>query len=361
MQHPMSRQNSFVLLQEEQIYKNVETVKNSDTPTDTSNPHVKLPSIDHVLQAIDSYQNEQQINDSKLLLEFKHRSSSQLLESLIYNETQQKQQQQQQSTHQPQHHSPPSQQHYIHNDQLTQHQSQLQQQHYESNSSTGTNTPIPTTATATANSTTTTTTNSTPSGKLYSKTTNKDVDVSPIVSTKPELTHTNSTASLNKEINQLSIKSELKNSKTPSPSPTTTSTTATRLPTSRASKTRSNSNLTNESRSSSVDSTTSATDIESVNSTKSNNSTTNSNSNSSSRKRTNLPKETIEILNDWIMQNMDNPYPNHIQKKILLAKTGLSNIQLSNWFINKRRRRIFSNLSGNNGQPIKKKRLIDRI
>lgn len=79
------------------------------------------------------------------------------------------------------------------------------------------------------------------------------------------------------------------------------------------------------------------------------------------KKRTNLPRETIKILNEWILRNMDNPYPNHSQKRILLDRTGLSNVQLSNWFINKRRRRIFSNLSGNNGQPIKKKRLIDRI
>lgn len=80
-----------------------------------------------------------------------------------------------------------------------------------------------------------------------------------------------------------------------------------------------------------------------------------------SKKRTNLPRETIEILNDWIVNNLDNPYPNHTQKRMLLEKTGLSNVQLSNWFINKRRRRLFSNLSGNQGYPIKKKRLIDRI
>ncbi|ODV74157.1 homeobox domain-containing protein CYBJADRAFT_118113, partial [Cyberlindnera jadinii NRRL Y-1542] len=59
-------------------------------------------------------------------------------------------------------------------------------------------------------------------------------------------------------------------------------------------------------------------------------------------KRTNLPRETIEILNDWIVNNLDNPYPNHTQKRMLLEKTGLSNVQLSNWFINKRRRRLFS-------------------
>ncbi|CCH45861.1 BEL1-like homeodomain protein 6 [Wickerhamomyces ciferrii] len=85
------------------------------------------------------------------------------------------------------------------------------------------------------------------------------------------------------------------------------------------------------------------------------------NSNGQNKKRTNLPRETIEILNEWILNNMDNPYPNHTQKRYLLDKTGLSNVQLSNWFINKRRRRLFSNLSGNNGQPIKKKRLIDRL
>lgn len=80
-----------------------------------------------------------------------------------------------------------------------------------------------------------------------------------------------------------------------------------------------------------------------------------------SKKRTNLPRETIEVLNDWIVNNLDNPYPNHTQKRLLLERTGLSNVQLSNWFINKRRRRLFSNLSGNQGYPIKKKRLIDRV
>ncbi|KAH3680323.1 hypothetical protein WICMUC_000390 [Wickerhamomyces mucosus] len=84
-------------------------------------------------------------------------------------------------------------------------------------------------------------------------------------------------------------------------------------------------------------------------------------SSNSNKKRTNLPRETIKILNDWVLRNLDNPYPNHSQKRLLLERTGLSNVQLSNWFINKRRRRIFSNLSGNNGQPIKKKRLIDRV
>ncbi|CCH60177.1 hypothetical protein TBLA_0C03740 [Henningerozyma blattae CBS 6284] len=59
-------------------------------------------------------------------------------------------------------------------------------------------------------------------------------------------------------------------------------------------------------------------------------------------KRSNLPKETVQILNDWLLNHLRNPYPTPKEKSELLVLTGLTKIQLSNWFINVRRRKVFS-------------------
>lgn len=58
------------------------------------------------------------------------------------------------------------------------------------------------------------------------------------------------------------------------------------------------------------------------------------------KKRCNLPKKTTKILMDWLNSNINNPYPNTKEKFDLIMKTGLTNQQLSNWFINARRRKI---------------------
>ncbi|AET37993.1 homeobox domain-containing protein Ecym_2247 [Eremothecium cymbalariae DBVPG len=60
-------------------------------------------------------------------------------------------------------------------------------------------------------------------------------------------------------------------------------------------------------------------------------------------RRSNLPKETVDILNEWLRDHYDNPYPSPQEKKELLKQTGLNPVQLSNWFINVRRRKIFQN------------------
>lgn len=60
-----------------------------------------------------------------------------------------------------------------------------------------------------------------------------------------------------------------------------------------------------------------------------------------SGRRSNLPKETVQILNHWLLDHLDNPYPTQQEKRELLIRTGLTKIQLSNWFINVRRRKIF--------------------
>lgn len=56
------------------------------------------------------------------------------------------------------------------------------------------------------------------------------------------------------------------------------------------------------------------------------------------RKRTNYPKSITRVLKSWLSKNLDHPYPDEVEKKYLILKTGLGNTQISNWFINARRR-----------------------
>ncbi|GMG40307.1 unnamed protein product [Ambrosiozyma monospora] len=72
----------------------------------------------------------------------------------------------------------------------------------------------------------------------------------------------------------------------------------------------------------------------------------------SKKKRTNLPKKTTVILLNWLNDNLDHPYPNSKEKLELIRRTGLTNQQLSNWFINARRRKIqlLRNIKSNSHQ-----------
>lgn len=56
--------------------------------------------------------------------------------------------------------------------------------------------------------------------------------------------------------------------------------------------------------------------------------------------RNNLPKETTYILLKWLSDHLNHPYPNSFEKSQLMLSTGLNQQQLSNWFINARRRKI---------------------
>ncbi|OUM52727.1 hypothetical protein BVG19_g1940 [[Candida] boidinii] len=58
------------------------------------------------------------------------------------------------------------------------------------------------------------------------------------------------------------------------------------------------------------------------------------------KKRANLPKQTTVVLLSWLNEHLDHPYPNSKEKVELMYQTGLSSQQLSNWFINARRRKI---------------------
>ncbi|CAK7894556.1 hypothetical protein CAAN1_10S05468 [[Candida] anglica] len=56
--------------------------------------------------------------------------------------------------------------------------------------------------------------------------------------------------------------------------------------------------------------------------------------------RNNLPKETTYTLLKWLNEHLNHPYPNSFEKNQLMHSTGLNQQQLSNWFINARRRKI---------------------
>ncbi|KAF8945010.1 hypothetical protein BGZ47_003400 [Haplosporangium gracile] len=69
----------------------------------------------------------------------------------------------------------------------------------------------------------------------------------------------------------------------------------------------------------------------------------NSNSNGNNvdpnrKRRGNLPKSVTSVLKSWLVQNAIHPYPTEEEKMRLSEATQLSMNQISNWFINARRR-----------------------
>jgi hypothetical protein len=58
----------------------------------------------------------------------------------------------------------------------------------------------------------------------------------------------------------------------------------------------------------------------------------------SKRKRGNLPKPTTAILRAWLLEHKMHPYPTEDEKQKLAHATKLTVHQISNWFINARRR-----------------------
>ncbi|KAF2636298.1 hypothetical protein P280DRAFT_155032 [Massarina eburnea CBS 473.64] len=56
------------------------------------------------------------------------------------------------------------------------------------------------------------------------------------------------------------------------------------------------------------------------------------------KRRGNLPKEATSILKAWYAEHSDSPYPTEDEKIELCRQTQLSMNQVSNWFINARRR-----------------------
>ncbi|WEW61725.1 homeodomain super [Emydomyces testavorans] len=58
------------------------------------------------------------------------------------------------------------------------------------------------------------------------------------------------------------------------------------------------------------------------------------------KRRGNLPKPTTDILRAWFYEHLDHPYPSEQDKQMFMTRTGLSISQISNWFINARRRHL---------------------
>ncbi|KAF9434703.1 hypothetical protein BGZ76_007570 [Entomortierella beljakovae] len=56
------------------------------------------------------------------------------------------------------------------------------------------------------------------------------------------------------------------------------------------------------------------------------------------KRRGNLPKSVTAVLKSWLVQNATHPYPTEEEKTRLSEATQLSMNQISNWFINARRR-----------------------
>ncbi|KAF2862048.1 hypothetical protein K470DRAFT_256305 [Piedraia hortae CBS 480.64] len=59
---------------------------------------------------------------------------------------------------------------------------------------------------------------------------------------------------------------------------------------------------------------------------------------SRNRKRSNLPKHATEQMKTWFDEHISNPYPSEEQKAYFSRETGITMTQVSNWFINHRRR-----------------------
>ncbi|KAF7730699.1 hypothetical protein EC973_001648 [Apophysomyces ossiformis] len=72
------------------------------------------------------------------------------------------------------------------------------------------------------------------------------------------------------------------------------------------------------------------------------------------KRRGNLPKSVTAILKHWLIDHHMHPYPTEEEKRALRLQTNLTLNQISNWFINARRRLlplILVKIQNENGSP----------
>jgi len=78
----------------------------------------------------------------------------------------------------------------------------------------------------------------------------------------------------------------------------------------------------------------------------------------SNKKSASLPQETVEYLKSWMMspEHIAHPYPTEQEKAQIMAETGIELKQLTNWFVNNRKRywkpRVEAKLTSVDGKPV---------
>lgn len=75
-----------------------------------------------------------------------------------------------------------------------------------------------------------------------------------------------------------------------------------------------------------------------VDTTNSNPSTPTSTTTSRKKRRKTYTEDILAVLKEWLAAHTENPYPSEEEKMALVEFTGLTLIQVNNWFINARRR-----------------------
>lgn len=63
-----------------------------------------------------------------------------------------------------------------------------------------------------------------------------------------------------------------------------------------------------------------------------------------------FPRDSTKVLKEWLYHNTTNPYPSEAVKVGLMEESGLSLLQLNNWFINARRRLLVKTKAGSSNE-----------
>uniref|UniRef100_A0A2K6EL70 Homeobox domain-containing protein n=1 Tax=Propithecus coquereli TaxID=379532 RepID=A0A2K6EL70_PROCO len=69
------------------------------------------------------------------------------------------------------------------------------------------------------------------------------------------------------------------------------------------------------------------------------------------RRKGSLPTESVRILRDWLYEHRFKAYPSEMEKRMLCEQTSLSFLQISNWFVNARRRLLPEMLQQDRNDP----------